>query len=368
MNDEFFNFPIASEKSQVVPAPETKEYFKLPVKTPSDQKKQPALIRIGAIPFFNRQRHSIKINGKSSYMDCSASYEEYGNKCVGCYCHENKLKEVGGSMESFLLTILDKRLIHEVSKNGSSETTFQTCRKTLNKNMPCDLCEAGITPYMVGRRHWTVGTGYFKKLRQVNLELSSKCTACDEGEILLTSLRCPSCQADIVPEKYLKSMAPTDASLLLFNTMACPRCHTKLSPTSIVQTMVCTNCNVPSRGSIFKCDIEVNAFKGDKGGASELIIKPRKFTDLTPEEKRMLIPYDFTKIFIPINLEKQAGLIKIKNPFNESSGEYKTFNEETKYKPTKEYSNFKPPLVDNVKPNQEDNMMSDEDDVDLFNG
>jgi hypothetical protein len=311
-NDDFTNFPTRGEH-EGTQNPEWKEYLSIPQLSPTKQ-ALPAIVRVLPFPVYSRARHFIRHGVKPTYLDCSSRHPDFNGKCVGCYYSEKDSKVYGFSQESFVFTVLDMRLYHVVETDN--ETSKSVCQKNIGAGVPCQLCERGNKPRIVGKRHWTLGSGYFRTLKQTNLELGTKCANCG-GVIVTTNIVCPKCKADIVSPDYLAKTLPIDAAMRVASTNKCGRCGTVLKPKDLLQTLHCTGCQNPVRGSIYKCDLELSIIvdDGNKGGQRVLKIIPRAFAPLGEQFAELAKPYDFQRIFKPMSLDRQAMMLKVINPF-----------------------------------------------------
>ena len=178
-----------------------------------------------------------------------------------------------------------------------------------------------------GRKlHWSLSPWAHKNFMNTLMGLSDKCANCNEGEISVYAYACPECN-EVIADHREDTIDRDSEHTLRNQNVACPHCDSNVRA---VQMYECVKqdgykgdwvdgCGKAQRiDASAPLDLVIRAVPAGKGQAIEVL----KFgpADNSVEVKDwMLKRFDFDKFLGKMDLEEQAKIMGVENPFDDAA-------------------------------------------------
>lgn len=273
------------------------------------------------------------------FINCSSKWlpsatDEYGwdrkGKCLACYAKETgQLKNISTSRKyPATIVVCNNFHLDPIGYDGKPIGTDRDGnvirRKVLCYNDParCDGCKKGLETEWGRKMIWEIPETHLSELMAVQESYSKHCANCglepdpdtNEGGIQIDSVVCKICGHAMGPQYHLAAANE--------EKITCPQCGETGVP-GILYT--CPQCGNPKVPSLFDIDFTI---KRDAGGMSLVVTKAKV---KKPDSRILANPYfsepmDLDKYYKPHNIEAQAAMLQIPNPWGDKPVQFKDYS------------------------------------------
>lgn len=235
-------------------------------------------------------------------------------ECVLCFYKERGHKAIGSVSGTAAFNLIDCRYMHveesatKKRDDGKARREYTAC----TEDATCKGCRRKLERERGGQKYWEMAMTHASNIDIVNRQLSKKCNGgCEgKGKIIVLEYECTNCGAAMVhapPQEGEEEEAVT-----------CMSCNTDVIPAEILQCSV--GCDVPTRGSIVDCDMEITR-SGMDTKTTYNFVPQLPFSSM---EDWMLEyePVDLSIVLKEPSHQAQAKDLKMKDPYaSKSEGE-----------------------------------------------
>lgn len=213
------------------------------------------------------------------------------------------------------------RVEHPGKNGGRSWTDYERCPETdevvAKDATDCPHCINGVPRTFGLRRFFNAGYGYYESLLDIERDIGRKCKTCG-GKIIVQKYICRHCYKDgkmtTLMDPKTTQMRPEDRATFWKKRVKCAVCDREAKPLEVIK---CSNdCGKPRRRKLWDVWLTLHRQGGEKTSS---IVKDGEFDPPALEDypeniRKMMVPYDFEKMFY-VDCDEQAELLHCPNPF-----------------------------------------------------
>ena len=270
--------------------------------------------------------------GKKRPIICNCEAGSLDRPCVLCYKlvieHEkDPEKKLAIPMLRYATTVFIAETFHKVKRTSASNTEFTDLVQCAGVNRfgksVCDHCDNDAEKVFGNKKHWTMSRSNTRTLTAAIDELSRSCSSCGDGFVSPAEYACSSCGHVLLGG----DRAFSEEEFLSFDSeeKECPSCnHVGLTDPILQCTKtnrrgeVISGCDNPAPTDVSKSEFLIRVEVDGKN--TKLIVDGiRPWSDTTGVDEWKLKPYDFKAFLSYMDLEEQARVMGIENPFDDEA-------------------------------------------------